>query len=91
LFPNNLIPQEEPRFSRISTDLINFPLNQSVNPCVIRVESTDLRSKLLNVGCGVTVAPGWVNVDYTEHVLVTRIPGMAVLLYRLGLLDAQHL
>ena len=53
--------------------------------------SADLASKLLNLGCGVTVAPGWVNVDHSEHILIARIPGMAVLLHRFGFLDAQQL
>ena len=34
--------------------------------------------RLLNIGCGVTTAPGCVNVDHTEHVFIARVPGLAV-------------
>jgi len=41
----------------------------------------------LNLGSAITTVPGWYNLDYTDHILVDRVPLLRGLLHRLGKLD----
>lgn len=57
-----------------------------------RKSSASNRSGLLkvNVGCGTTIAEGWVNFDNSPNLLISKIPGLRWLLYQLRLLDEFH-
>jgi len=46
--------------------------------------SADLRK--LHLGCFDQVVPGWINTDITLHIFVSRIPGLAWLLFKARLL-----
>lgn len=48
-------------------------------------------TKALNIGCGTTVAPGWLNLDNSPNARLSKIPGARVLLNRVGLLSNSHL
>ena len=43
----------------------------------------------LNIGCGMSPTPGWINYDNSPSVWMARWPMLATLLARLGLID-QH-
>jgi len=47
-------------------------------------------SQKLHLGCFDQVLPGWINTDITSHIFVSRIPGLALLLFRVGLLPQQR-
>ena len=44
-------------------------------------------SKKLHLGCFDRVFPGWINTDITSHILLSRFPGAALLLFKVGLLS----
>jgi len=44
----------------------------------------------LHLGCFDRVLNGWINTDITPHILLARIPGMAVLLFKIGVLSKQR-
>jgi ubiquinone/menaquinone biosynthesis C-methylase UbiE len=44
----------------------------------------------LHIGCFDQVFPGWINTDITPHIFVARIPGLALLLFRVGVLSRQR-
>ena len=48
-------------------------------------------TKALNVGCGATFAPGWLNLDNSPNARLSKVPGVRKLLHRAGLLSSQHL
>lgn len=48
------------------------------------------RSVGLNVGSAYRVLGGWVNLDRTIHIPISRITWMPALLYRLGRIDAEQ-
>ena len=42
----------------------------------------------VNFGCLASGLPGWINVDHARrHIIISRVPGLAKLLYNLGLLE----
>jgi predicted SAM-dependent methyltransferase len=44
----------------------------------------------INFGCSSTNCPGWINIDNAlGHILITKIPGLPFLLYKLGLLKKE--
>jgi SAM-dependent methyltransferase len=43
----------------------------------------------LHLGCFDQVLPGWINTDITPHIFVSKIPGLAFLLYKAGLITEQ--
>ncbi len=45
----------------------------------------------LHLGCFDQVFPGWINTDITPHIWISRIPGLPMLLFKLGLLSKQRL
>jgi SAM-dependent methyltransferase len=47
---------------------------------------TDIK---INVGCGVTPTPGWVNFDNSMSIRMARYPGIPSLLAKLQLIDQQ--
>jgi SAM-dependent methyltransferase len=47
-------------------------------------------SRKLNLGCFDQVLPGWLNTDITPHIYVSRVPGLAALLFRAGLLSRER-
>lgn len=47
-------------------------------------------SRKLHLGCFDQVLRGWLNTDITPHVLVSRVPGAALLLYKAGVLSRQR-
>jgi SAM-dependent methyltransferase len=46
--------------------------------------------KKLHLGCFDQVLPGWINTDVTPHIFVSRIPGLALILFKVGLLPQQR-
>jgi predicted SAM-dependent methyltransferase len=44
----------------------------------------------VNLGSGYRVPTGWLNLDRTINILIARIPGFPVALYRLGLLGPEQ-
>jgi predicted SAM-dependent methyltransferase len=44
----------------------------------------------LHLGCFDQPTPGWVNTDVTPHIFVSRVPGAATLLYRMGKLTRER-
>ena len=44
----------------------------------------------LHLGCFDDVWAGWINTDITPHIALARIPGLARVLHRLGLLSAER-
>lgn len=44
----------------------------------------------LHLGCFDQIIPGWINTDITPHIFVSRIPGLAFLLYKVGFLSQQR-
>jgi SAM-dependent methyltransferase len=46
--------------------------------------------KRVNVGCGTTPTPGWINYDNSPSVRLARHPLLAAFLYRLGLINKDQ-
>ena len=44
----------------------------------------------LHLGCFDQVFPGWVNTDITPHIFVARVPGLAWLLYKVGVISKER-
>ena len=44
----------------------------------------------LHLGCFDQVYFGWVNTDITPHIFLSRIPGIAFLLFKIGILESQR-
>jgi SAM-dependent methyltransferase len=44
----------------------------------------------LHLGCFDRVFEGWINVDITPHIFVSRVPGFAYLLFKLGVISAER-
>jgi len=44
----------------------------------------------LNLGCGDTIAPGWINCDSSWHAQVTNVPSLHRMLNTLGLVGPTH-
>jgi len=44
----------------------------------------------LHLGCFDQVYDGWVNTDVTPHIFISRIPGLALILFKIGLLPRQR-
>ncbi len=44
----------------------------------------------LHLGCFDIVVPGWVNTDVTPHIYLSRIPGLAFALFKIGLLPERR-
>ena len=49
-----------------------------------------METRRLHLGCFDQVFPGWVNTDITPHIFIARIPGLAWLLYRAGMMSEQR-
>jgi SAM-dependent methyltransferase len=47
-------------------------------------------SRKLHLGAFDQVHEGWVNTDITPHLLVARVPGLAFVLHRAGVIDARR-
>src|SRR5262245_57946894 len=47
-------------------------------------------ARAINVGCGVTVAPRWINIDNSPNARLAKYPLLRELLYRTGLLSENH-
>jgi predicted SAM-dependent methyltransferase len=50
----------------------------------------DANGLKLHIGAFGHIVPGWVNTDITPHLRVARVPGLAWLLRRVGLIDAER-
>lgn len=44
-------------------------------------------SKKVNLGCGTTVAPRWINIDTSWNISLSKLPFLKWLLYKIGLLS----
>ena len=44
----------------------------------------------LHLGCFDQVYNGWLNTDFTPHIFISRIPGLALILFKIGLLSQQR-
>lgn len=47
-------------------------------------------TKAINVGCGTTVASGWINIDNSPNARLAKYPLLRELFYRTGLLSENH-
>lgn len=54
-------------------------------------EMTERPQRRLNIGCGDRPTAGWVNYDNSLSVMLGRLPGLAVLLARIGLVAGSQL
>lgn len=43
--------------------------------------------KKVNLGCGATIAPGWINIDNSWNILLQKIPLLKSLLFKIGLIQ----
>ncbi|HEX8088408.1 MAG TPA: methyltransferase domain-containing protein [Blastocatellia bacterium] len=46
--------------------------------------------KAINLGCGVSVAPGWINIDNSFNARLSKYPFFRWSLWKLGILSDQH-
>lgn len=46
--------------------------------------------KKLHLGCFDRILNGWINADITPHIFLARIPGLAFLLFKIGVLSKQR-
>jgi SAM-dependent methyltransferase len=46
--------------------------------------------KALNLGCGVQVAPGWINIDNSPNARLSKLPWLRWFLWKIRLLDDAH-
>lgn len=46
--------------------------------------------KSLNLGCGLSVAPGWINIDNSPNARLAKYPLLRKVLWKLGLLSELH-
>lgn len=44
----------------------------------------------MNLGCGSSVAPGWINLDNSPNARLSKVPGLRWLLWKVGVLSDQH-
>jgi SAM-dependent methyltransferase len=47
-------------------------------------------AKAINLGCGLSIAPGWINVDNSPNAQLSKYPRLRRLLWRVGILSNQH-
>jgi SAM-dependent methyltransferase len=47
-------------------------------------------ARKLHLGCFDRVFEGWINVDITPHIFVSRVPGFPYLLFKLGVISAER-
>jgi predicted SAM-dependent methyltransferase len=47
-------------------------------------------AKAVNLGCGITIAPGWINIDNSPNARLSKYPRLRWLLWKLGLLSDRH-
>jgi predicted SAM-dependent methyltransferase len=47
-------------------------------------------AKAVNLGCGTTVAPGWINVDNSPNARLSRHPCLRWLLWKAGVVSDDH-
>lgn len=43
--------------------------------------------KKVNLGCGSTIAPGWINIDVSQNIMLSKLPLLKWILYKIGLLS----
>ena len=46
--------------------------------------------KAVNLGCGITVAPGWINIDNSPNARLSKYPRLRWLLWKAGVLSDAH-
>ena len=44
----------------------------------------------LNIGCGKTILPGWVNLDNSPSVMISKIPFLKTVLFQAGLINRDQ-
>lgn len=44
----------------------------------------------LNLGCGLSIAPGWINIDNSPNARLARYPWLRWTLWKLGILSDRH-
>ncbi len=47
-------------------------------------------AKAINLGCGLSIAPGWINIDNSPNARLSKYPLLKRLLWRLGVLSNHH-
>lgn len=47
-------------------------------------------AKAINLGCGLAIAPGWINVDNSPNARLARYPKLRWTLWKLGILSDLH-
>jgi predicted SAM-dependent methyltransferase len=46
--------------------------------------------KAVNIGCGLSIAPGWINIDNSLNARLSKYPPLKWMLWKLGLLSDRH-
>ncbi|MGA9768321.1 MAG: methyltransferase domain-containing protein [Blastocatellia bacterium] len=46
--------------------------------------------KAVNIGCGLTIAPGWINIDNSPNARLAKYPLLRWTLWKLGVLSDRH-
>ena len=46
--------------------------------------------KAVNIGCGLTIAPGWINIDNSPNARLAKYPRLKWVLWKLGVLSDFH-
>jgi SAM-dependent methyltransferase len=49
-----------------------------------------MEKQKLHLGCFAQIYDGWVNTDITPHIIISRVPGLAFVLFKIGLLPLQR-
>jgi SAM-dependent methyltransferase len=47
-------------------------------------------AKAVNLGCGLSIAPGWINIDNSPNARLARYPRLRWILWKLGILSDFH-
>ena len=46
--------------------------------------------KAINLGCGLSLAPGWINIDNSPNARLSKYPWLRRSLWKLGFISAEH-
>src|SRR5437870_3607063 len=52
--------------------------------------SLQAKAKAINLGCGLVVAPGWINIDNSPNARLAKYPRFQWLAWKLGVLSDEH-
>ena len=46
--------------------------------------------KAVNIGCGLSIAPGWINIDNSPNARLAKYPPLRWMLWKAGVLSENH-